>query len=160
MSRNLADNGEHEGPLLLYNRTAERAVKHKAIIRAGSSRAMASLEEIATSSDVIFTGMVGEVAIEKTLESLLAHESCGKVFVDTSNIPPNTVSRLARMAEGRGGTFVYCPGRSPSNLCLAVHSFESFSLATKSPSGHSLLILNEQPSVPSPLRALDSLSLP
>ena len=111
MSKNLAEKGPQQAPLLLYNRTHSRAIEQEAAIRPGRSRATDSIEEIATSSDIMFTCMSGVEAIETMLAELLTYDVHGKIFADASNIPAQAVSRLAEMVEEKGASFVYCPGK-------------------------------------------------
>ena len=113
MSKNLAEKGQFEHPLLLYNRTSERAVEQEACLPKGSSKAVTSIEELVSASDIIFTCMTGEEAIESVLATALQYPVSGKIFIDTSSLPASITSKLTRMVEAQGASFVYCPGSFP-----------------------------------------------
>ncbi len=99
---------EHGLPLVVWNRTAEKA---DALVRRGAARA-ASPRELATRADVVITMVTDGWALESVAlgpEGIAANLAAGKVHCDMSTIDPGTSRRLAAHYASCGAHFVHAP---------------------------------------------------
>lgn len=111
MCKNLVEKGELENPLIIYNRTQERAVDLSSKLPSGKLSIASSLEEAVSKADIIFTCLGDDKAIKDTMESALKTSVKGKLFVDCSTVHPDTTNMLAKAVQGQGAEMVACPGR-------------------------------------------------
>ena len=110
MSKNLVEKGNFDGPLVLFNRTNQRAVDFSAKLPAGKSSVASSIEEAVSRSDIIFTCVGDDAAIQETIATAVKENVQGKLFVDCSTVHPDTTNELAKTLEKHGAQFVACPG--------------------------------------------------
>ena len=115
MSGNLVAKGNLDKPLILWNRTKERAAEHSE--RIGNSTFTDSLQEVASKADIIWICLQDDVAVNPTMEELLAVDVKGKLFVDSSTISPTTTNELAGRIIAAGAEFVAVPGRFSLLFC-------------------------------------------
>lgn len=110
MCKNLVAKGNLQHPLLLQNRTPASTHALSARLPAGSTRVALTLAEVVTQSDLIFTCVGDDRAVLAVFEELSLQPGIGgKVLVDCSTVHPDTSTRLAEIAAGRGAQFVACP---------------------------------------------------
>ncbi len=95
-------------PLAVFNRTSDRALplaERGASIARGPGR-------LAASSDFVCSCLSDDAAVEAVLagpEGAIRAARPGTAFIESSSISPETSSRLAAEAEGRGCSFIDAP---------------------------------------------------
>lgn len=109
MAKNIAEKGKLDSPLLLFNRTTQRATDLNAKIAPGKSEVASSLEAAASQADVIFICLANDKAVTETVDALSGTDIKGKVVVDCSTIHPDTTDAVAETLTSRGAEFVACP---------------------------------------------------
>lgn len=110
MAKNIAEKGKLDSPLLLFNRTKQRATDLCAQIAPGKAEVAPSLEAGASQADVIFICLANDQAVTETVDALVkAGDIKGKVVVDCSTIHPDTTEAVAEAVTSRGADFVACP---------------------------------------------------
>lgn len=111
ITANLVAKGNLTSPLILYNRTAERAKEHSSLI--GNSLVVASLEEAVSRADMIWSCVQDQDAVEHIFAKVLAiRDLTGKLFVESSTVLPDVTNRIAKQVARAGGDFVAMPGVS------------------------------------------------
>lgn len=110
MCKNLIGKGDLEKPLIVFNRTNQRAIDLSAKFPSEKLAVASSINDAVFKSEIIFICLADDAAVRDTIGSALKENVEGKVFVDCSTIHPNTTDELAGMIEGRGAHFVACPG--------------------------------------------------
>lgn len=119
MTKNIVLYGNLDKPLKLYNRTKSRAEEHSANL--GHSTVAATLEEAVSDTDIIWSCLQDQEAVEATFGSLLKTNIQGKLFVDSSTITPEKTNSIARQVLGAGAEFVAMPGL-PNASCESMNS--------------------------------------
>jgi len=107
MCKNLVEKGNLTSPLILYNRTTQRAQELSSKI--GHSTVAATIADAASPADLIFYCLGDDRAVLSTLDEILETGVKDKVLVDCSTVHPDTTAQEARMIESHGGSFVACP---------------------------------------------------
>ncbi|ETI22559.1 hypothetical protein G647_06635 [Cladophialophora carrionii CBS 160.54] len=107
MSKNIVEKGNLDKPLILYNRTTQKADDFSAKI--GKSTVASSIQEAASQADIIFYCLGEDPSVLGTLEEVLKVDVKGKIIVDCSTVHPDTTAKEAKMVEDKGGDFVACP---------------------------------------------------
>jgi len=111
MCKNLVQKGNLDKPLIIFNRTVQRAEDLTAKLPAGQCTVAKSIEEAVSESDIIFTCLRDDAAIEDTVATMMKGNVKGKLFVDCSTVHPDTTNTLAKTIETHSARFVACPGR-------------------------------------------------
>ena len=97
---------------MLYNRTRLRAEEHS--LRIGHSTTVASsLKEVVACADIIWSCVQDVEAVEQTFDEMLSSTQqnlSGKLFVESSSIPPDVTNDIAERILEAGGEFVAMPG--------------------------------------------------
>jgi 3-hydroxyisobutyrate dehydrogenase-like beta-hydroxyacid dehydrogenase len=119
MSKNLIEKGQLDKPLIIFNRTPKRATDLSKSLPTGKSTVASSVEDAVSKSDIIFTCVGDDAAVNEIIDAALKSGVEGKLFVDCSTIHPETTEGLAKRITAAGaefGTF------SPPiiSLCLAL----------------------------------------
>ncbi|CAG8958809.1 hypothetical protein HYFRA_00011760 [Hymenoscyphus fraxineus] len=109
MAKNLVEKGELDKPLILFNRTEKKATEFSQTLPSGKSVVVITIEEVVSKSDIIFTCVGDDAAITSTIDTALASNPKGKLFVDCSTIHPNTSTELSKKITEAGASFVACP---------------------------------------------------
>ena len=114
MSKNVVNKGNLSQPLIIYNRTQQRAEDLSAELGSGKTKVASSIEEAVMPADLIFTCLGDDVAVKDTIEIALAISGGvrGKLFCDCSTVHPDTTNELAQRIRAEGAQFVACPGKS------------------------------------------------
>jgi 3-hydroxyisobutyrate dehydrogenase-like beta-hydroxyacid dehydrogenase len=114
MCKNLVEKGNLSQPLIIYNRTQQRAEDLSAKLGSGKTIVASSIEKAVKPADFIFTCLGDDGAVKDTIEIALAISGGvrGKLFVDCSTVHPDTTNELAQRITGEGAQFVACPGKS------------------------------------------------
>lgn len=100
----------NQPPLLAYNRTLARAQEFE---KTHPVKAATTLKQVATESDVIFTCLLNDAAVEQTIEELLPHLKPGAIIVEQSTICPDLVQSLAKKVSQAGASYMACPILGP-----------------------------------------------
>ena len=109
MCKNLAEKGDLESPLIVFNRTAKRAADIASAL--GSKVQVAeTIEDAAKRASMIFICLGDDAAVSETVEKILQQDVTGKLIVDCSTVAPDTTNRLAAKINAKGAEFVACPG--------------------------------------------------
>ncbi|SEM90160.1 3-hydroxyisobutyrate dehydrogenase [Loktanella fryxellensis] len=107
MGRPIAERLSEQGvPLLLWNRTADRAQGIAGATVAATPR------DVAQGCDVILSILANDDAIAAIYHGdagLLAADLTGRVVVEMATTSPGTVQSLAAAVNARGGLFLECP---------------------------------------------------
>lgn len=110
MSSNIARKGP-QSSLILYNRTTSRASAHAETL-GGNVKVATSLTEAVRASDLIFTCVGDDPAVDAITQTILSDTDTDlstKTFVDCSTVHPDTSRRTEAAYAARGASFVACP---------------------------------------------------
>ena len=107
MCKNLVEKGNLSQPLIIYNRTTQRAQDLSSKI--GHSKVATSISEAVSSADIIFYCLGDDAAVASTVEEILKSDVKGKVLVDCSTIHPDNTANECQKIEAAGASFVACP---------------------------------------------------
>lgn len=110
ISANLVAKADLRSPLVLYNRTLQRAEKHSSKI--GRSVVARDLAQLVSTCDVIWTCLQDEKAVLEIFARILTLDYGGKLFVECSTILPNATHQLAQRLQDGGADMVAMPGSS------------------------------------------------
>lgn len=110
MVKNLTEKADLGGkPVIIYNRTPARA-EQLADKLGDKAKPVQTIQEAVTASDIIFTCVGDDKAIEETIaEALKSPDAKDKLFVDCSTVHPDTTDKLAKTITDAGALFVACP---------------------------------------------------
>lgn len=113
MCKNIVEKGNLDKPLLLYNRSQQRAEELKATFPEGKAEVASDLAAAVAKADIVFSCVANDEAAEATLLGPsvkgLASGVAGKLFVECSTIHPDTTERLEKALTGAGAEFVAAP---------------------------------------------------
>lgn len=108
MCKNIAEKGQLDKPLILYNRTQKRADDLSETL-SGKTAVASTIEEAVSKADIIFTCVGNDAAINGTIDEALKGNVKSKLFVDCSTVHPDTTEGLAKRVTEAGADFVACP---------------------------------------------------
>lgn len=97
-------------PLLVFNRTQARAEDLK---KTHPVKVATSLEQVARTSDVIFSCLLNDTVVIDTVQSLKPYLKSGTVLVESSTISPAVAKDLAIQLNQIGVTYLACPVMGP-----------------------------------------------
>ncbi|PQE15469.1 hypothetical protein CJF31_00009008 [Rutstroemia sp. NJR-2017a BVV2] len=109
MCKNLVEKGQLEKPLIIFNRTTKRAEELSSALPSGKSTVSSSIADLVAKSDIIFTCVGDDAAINETIDAALKDGPSGKLFVDCSTVHPDTTTALEKKVVAAGSEFVACP---------------------------------------------------
>ena len=109
MCKNLVEKGQLDKPLIVFNRTEKRALDFSKSLPSGKSTVASTIDEAVSKSDIIFTCVGDDAAINETIDAALKSNTKGKLFVDCSTVHPDTTEGLAKKITGADAEFVACP---------------------------------------------------
>ncbi|KAL5889275.1 hypothetical protein ACKVWC_004512 [Pyricularia oryzae] len=111
MCRNIVEKAALDGlPLLLHNRSAQRAVDLKGSLPDGKAEVVTDLAQGVAKADVIFTCVANDAAVRETLDAAIASGNIkGKLFIDCSTIHPDTTESVSKKIVDQGAEFVAAP---------------------------------------------------
>jgi len=108
MCKNLVTKGNLAEPLIIYNRTSQRA--HDLSAQIGHSTVVSTITDAVKKSDIIFICVGDDKAIQDTVDAALSSGDVkGKLFVDCSTVHPDTTEGLTKAITAKGAHFVACP---------------------------------------------------
>ncbi|KAJ5372878.1 Dehydrogenase multihelical [Penicillium concentricum] len=122
MSQNISQKGPQTEPLLLYNRTTARATSHAS--KLPNTKAVTTLTEAVTQSNVIFTCVGDDAALNSIVTAILSdltipQDLSDKTFIDCSTVHPDTSRATETAFNARGAGFVACPVFGAPNMADA-----------------------------------------
>jgi len=109
MCRNAVEKGHSSSPVLLYNRSVQKAVDLSRELPAGKTEAVDSLVAAVPRADIIFSCLAHDEAVKEVYQIMLGSDVKGKLFVDCSTIHPELTEDVARDVAARGAEFVAAP---------------------------------------------------
>lgn len=109
MCANLAQHGNLDSPLLVYNRTKQKAIGLANSLPTDKAEVVESLPEAAARADIIFTCISNDEAVSETIDVLLQADVTRKLFIDCSSIHPDATQATADKVLAQGGEFVAAP---------------------------------------------------
>ncbi|KAL2808805.1 hypothetical protein BJX63DRAFT_424316 [Aspergillus granulosus] len=115
MSRNIALKGPQTSPLILYNRTASKAVAFAESITAVKPQAavVASSSSAAVKeADITFICVGDDPALDQIINAITSDTSVSlknKIIVDCSTVHPDTSRRTYATLASHGASFIACP---------------------------------------------------
>lgn len=119
ITANLVNKANNTSPLIIYNRTRLRAEEHS--VRIGHSTVVAaSLEYVVTNADIIWSCVQNQEAVEQIFAEILSltlRNLRGKLFIESSTIPPDATNHIAKQVLEAGGEFVAMPGTKIHRPC-------------------------------------------
>ena len=105
MGHPMAKNLEKAGFLLsVYNRTPEKAADFSE-----SSTVCTSISELVKNSNVIFTMLTNDQAVEEVYREILLEDLTGKLFVDMSTISPEMSLSTSELILAKNAAFMDAP---------------------------------------------------
>ncbi|PIQ12634.1 MAG: hypothetical protein COW70_08975, partial [Hydrogenophilales bacterium CG18_big_fil_WC_8_21_14_2_50_58_12] len=107
MCKNLVDKGNLSSPLIISNRTTQKA--HDLSSKIGNSTVAPSVADAVIKSDIVFYCLGDDKAVMSTVEEMMKGDVKGKLFVDCSTVHPDTTTKEAETIEAKGASFVACP---------------------------------------------------
>lgn len=108
MTKNIVAKANLEKPLILWNRTQQRAKEHSSKI--GHSLVAATVKEAVTNADIIWSCLQDQEAVTETFEEISKMDIRGKLFLESSTVLPDVTNRIAKEVEEAGAEFVAMPG--------------------------------------------------
>ena len=111
MCKNLVENGNLSKPLIIFNRTIQRATELEAKLPSGTSSVASSIEDAVSKADIIFTCLSDDEVMQDTMAIAVRQDVEEKLFVYCSTVHPDTTNSLAKSVEAHGAYFVACPGK-------------------------------------------------
>lgn len=109
MAKNIVEKGNLDSPLLIYNRSKQRAVDLHEKLPAGKTEVVESLTDAAGKADVIITCIANDDAVNETVTTLLQADVKGRLFIECSTIHPETTQSVADRVIAKGAEFVAAP---------------------------------------------------
>lgn len=110
MCKNLVEKGHLSHPLMISNRTLQRAEDLRSALPSNKSTVAKSIAEAVSNSDIIFTCLGDDSAIKETVSQICRLPNIkGKLFVDCSTVHPDTTNAIAESFSAQGAEFVACP---------------------------------------------------
>lgn len=101
MSKNLLKAGYE---LSVYNRSADKAEDFK-----GSAKICQSIAELVKNSDIIFTMLTNDDAVNKVYQEISKEELKGKLFIDCSTISQECSLANAQLIKAKNAGFIDAP---------------------------------------------------
>ena len=108
MTKNAVDKANLEKPLILWNRTQQRAQEHSS--KLGHLLVATTVKEAVFRADIIWSCLQDQEAVTEIFEEILEMDIRGKLFLESSTVVPNVTNRIAKEVEEAGAEFVAMPG--------------------------------------------------
>ncbi|KAL0944205.1 6-phosphogluconate dehydrogenase 2 [Colletotrichum truncatum] len=109
MCRNLVEKADLDKPLLIHNRTIERATALSQSLPQGKTEVVESLADAISQADVIFSCVAHDQAVEQVFATAVKGDINGKLFVECSTIAPETTEAAAKSVLEKGAEFICAP---------------------------------------------------
>lgn len=126
----LVHHGRLDSPLILYNRTAQKCHDLASSLPPGSTKTVSSLREGISQSNIIFSCLSDDAAVESTYRSITSalptadpdgppFSLAGKLFIGTETVRPGTADAIAGLLTAHGAEFIACPVLGPPAAAAA-----------------------------------------
>lgn len=111
MARNIALKANLVHPLVIQNRTHQRAQEFAAALpNSAAVQVVTTVAEAVNSADIVFTSLGDDASVLSLYETVVkAGSLAGKLFVETSTILPESTNAVAKLITDAGGQFVAAP---------------------------------------------------
>ena len=109
MCKNIVEKGQLSSPLLIYNRSTQRAIDLSANLPSGRTEVVQSLVAATPRADIIFTCLANDEAVRETFKVLVQCDVKGRLFIDCSTVHPETTEAIAKDVLAAGAEFVAAP---------------------------------------------------
>ncbi|KAF8243325.1 NAD(P)-binding protein [Wilcoxina mikolae CBS 423.85] len=112
MARNISQKANLSKPLIIQNRTTQRAHDLAASLDNPSSvQVVESVQDAVGPADVVFTSLGDDASVKDIYESMLKTPGGvnGKLFVETSTVLPETTNEICEKVLAAGAEFVASP---------------------------------------------------
>ncbi|KAH8879680.1 hypothetical protein GQ53DRAFT_26268 [Thozetella sp. PMI_491] len=109
MVRNLVQKGNLSQPVLLYNRSKQRAIDLSVKLGSDKTEVVDTIADGVSKADVIFTCLSNDQVVEETLAEILKQDVQGKLIIDSSTIHPDSSQKNGEAAAAAGADFVAAP---------------------------------------------------
>ena len=109
MCKNIAEKAPLSSPLLLYNRTAQRAADLSAKLGSHKTEVVEDLAVGVEKADIVFTCLSDDESVNQIYERMLQGDVRGKLFIECSTVHPDTTEGLAKGCVAKGAEFVAAP---------------------------------------------------
>ncbi|KAK0620372.1 NAD binding domain of 6-phosphogluconate dehydrogenase-domain-containing protein [Immersiella caudata] len=109
MVKNLVEKANLDQPILIFNRTKERAVELSSKLAPGTTEVVGSIGEGVPKVDVIFVILSQDDVVEAAVSEVLQNDVTGKLIIECSTIHPDTTERLAKAVEAKGAEYLTAP---------------------------------------------------
>jgi 3-hydroxyisobutyrate dehydrogenase-like beta-hydroxyacid dehydrogenase len=110
MCKNLVEKGGLDKPLILYNRTKQRADDLSARLGTDKTKVVASISDAVKDADIILMCLGDDAAVNGAVDAILEENVQGKLIVDCSTVHPDTTDALETRITAKGAEFVGMPG--------------------------------------------------
>ncbi|XWW93065.1 hypothetical protein V2A60_000993 [Cordyceps javanica] len=109
ISKNLAQHAALEEPVLVWNRTVEKAERLAAAAN-GKMEAAPSLADAVSRADIVCLCLADDRAVGEVVDGAAAEASVsGTLFADLSTVHPDTSQAQADKLKRLGATYIACP---------------------------------------------------
>ncbi|KAJ4150727.1 hypothetical protein LMH87_011464 [Akanthomyces muscarius] len=105
--KNLAQHAPLEEPVMVWNRTVEKAERLAAT--SDKMEAAKSLADAVSRADIICLCLADDAAVSSVVDEAAQLSVSGKLFVDLSTVHPDTDQTQADKLQSIGATFIACP---------------------------------------------------
>jgi len=109
MCKNLVEKGNLTQPLLLHNRSRQRAVELSQKLPSGKTEVVDTVKDGVSRADVVFICLANDAAVRDTIATALQTDVQGKLFIDCSTIHPDSTAQVAMEVLAQGAEFVAAP---------------------------------------------------
>lgn len=109
MCKNLVQHADISLPLLLYNRSKDRAVSLNETLGSDKTEVIENLATGISRADVLFTCVSNDEAVRELFDTILRDDIKGKLLIECSTIHPDTTEALAKAVTDVGAEFVAAP---------------------------------------------------
>lgn len=110
MTKCLVEKGNLDKPIIIYNRTKQRADELSAKLGPGKAKVVDNVGEAVKTADIIFICLGDDKAVNSTVDAILEQDVQGKLIVDCSTVHPDTTEALEKRITAKGAGFVGMPG--------------------------------------------------
>ena len=109
MCKNIVEKGNHTSPLLIYNRSTERAIELRNKLGADEVEVIEDISKGAARADVILICLSNDEAVQQLMPAIVGAGVEGKLIVDCSTIHHETTEAIAKSVTDKGADFVAAP---------------------------------------------------
>ncbi|KAJ4301086.1 hypothetical protein N0V90_003176 [Kalmusia sp. IMI 367209] len=118
MSKNLAEKGNLDKPVTLWNRTHKVASDWAAKVGSGVV-AVEDLLEAVKDADIVWSCLATQDAVLSCFNKILETDVKGKFFVESSTVTPEASNKLAERVRDAGAEFISMPVFGEPTMAMA-----------------------------------------